>query len=117
MQLDCKEESMAGIENVRLRVTPSQLQNKADEVLTQVQIIQREFEILEQLVKKTTGYWIGDAGDLHREKYEEGKETIEQMLRRWREHPKDLLQMAGIYSEAEHKLEEVALELPDNVIE
>lgn len=102
--------------SIRLRVTPSQLQNQAQEVTKQIQTMENTFTELEQLIEKTSFYWIGEAGDLHRKKYQEGKETIDEMLRRWKEHPKDLLQMAGVYSETEQKLEELASVLPDDVI-
>lgn len=102
--------------SIRLRVTPSQLQNQAQEVTKQIQTMENAFTELEQLIEKTSFYWIGEAGDLHRRKYQEGKETINEMLRRWKEHPNDLMQMAGVYSETEQKLEELASVLPDDVI-
>ena len=101
---------------IRLRVTPSQLQEKADEVSEQIKNTEMQFRNLAEAIQRTNGYWIGEAGDLHRRKYEEGKQTIENMLRRWKEHPKDLLTMAGNYSMTEMRVQEISVELPSDVI-
>ena len=100
----------------RMKVTPEQLTSKAGEVENLIKTLEKQYNELEKIVNKTSGYWIGDAGDLHRKKSKEGKENIQTIIKRWKEHPSDLLKMAGLYQETEQEVEEIANSLPADVI-
>lgn len=100
----------------KVRVTPEQLKTQASEVDNLIRKLEKQYSDLDAVISKTSGYWVGDAGDLHRKKYTEGKEKVNEIIKRWKEHPKDLLTMAGLYDAAEKEVEAIANSLPADVI-
>ena len=86
---------------ITLRVTPQVLRQKAGEFTALINDIERRFRNIEDISDRTRGYWIGDAGDLDRQGYDSFQDDIAHMMKRLNEHPQDLLQMAGIYEQAE----------------
>lgn len=102
---------------VELLVTPEILHQKATEVETHVKAMKTRFDNMKALVDKSNGYWIGEAGDMHRQNYADQVESIEQILRRLGEHPGDLRVIAQTYSATELKIEEAIIqELPGDVL-
>lgn len=92
---------MAGIGSVTVKVSPEVLVTQAEEVRRLGKDMKNRFENLQNTIERTRGYWIGDAGELHRKLYDEQKDDVDKMLRRLLEHPDDLLAIAGNYREAE----------------
>ena len=66
--------------DVVLKVTPEMLTEKADLAEETLLEVQRTLESLEQTVKRTRGYWLGSAGELHRKMYEDEKTAAEEIL-------------------------------------
>lgn len=91
---------------VEIRVTPETLRRKADEVSRRIDAVKQLFSELESLVRSTRGYWIGEGGEEHRREYMDRRDDIEEMLRRLRLHPADLLRISGNYVEVETVVEE-----------
>lgn len=108
---------MAGIlGGVQLRVKPEALNEKAVAVENNVRKMKSAFEDIKATVEKSSTYWIGEAGELHRKNYEAQVEDIDVILRRLDEHPGDLRAIAQTYTTAELKAEERIEELPGNVL-
>lgn len=107
---------MAITGQVEIKVTTEELVNKADSVTTYIGKVSSSFDKIAELMKKTENYWIGDAGDLHRKIYNDEKANIEEMFRRLKEHPQDLKAIAGVYTEAEKAIVNIANELPGDLI-
>lgn len=107
---------MAIAGGVELLVTPEVLNQKAVEVEKNVAAMRTHFETMRTLVGKSKGYWVGEAGDMHRQNYTEQQENIEQILRRLAEHPADLRVIAQTYSETELRIEDVIESLPGDVL-
>ena len=101
---------------VTLKVTPDQLRSKADMVSREISAMTNAFDELARIVSRTSYYWEGEAGTRCRKLYEENKKEAELVLRRLREHPRDLLQMAQVYEDVERRVRETASALPENVI-
>ena len=68
------------------------------------------------LVDKSSGYWIGEAGEMHRKNYADQKDNIDTILRRLSEHPGDLRAIAQTYTTVELKTQEIAANLPGDVL-
>lgn len=100
----------------RIKVTPEQLAEKANELNTKLTRIQGKFDSLERNVNVTKSYWIGEANDSYREKYAEFKPGVQEIIKRLEEHVRDLNAMAGVYQQAEEAANDIIEELPDNVI-
>lgn len=108
---------MAITGSVELLVTPEVLHKKATEVENHVKAMKTRFDNMKMLVDKSNGYWIGEAGDMHRKNYTDQMENIDQILRRLGEHPGDLRTIAQTYSDTELKIEETIIqELPGDVL-
>lgn len=107
---------MSIVGSVAVKVTPKELVTQAEEVRRLGNDMKKRFDLLEDIMKKTKYYWLGEAGELHRKLYEEQKADISQMLRRLLEHPDDLLMISGNYKAAESKNVQSALTLDADVI-
>ena len=107
---------MAAAAGFSFRVTPEELQKKAGEFTNIINRIQRQFDSIEDISTRTRGYWRGEAGDKDREGYASYKDDISYILKRLREHPTDLLKMAGLYKEAEDKAKTISAALKTDQI-
>lgn len=96
----------------RLTVTPEELDAQASIVESKLNAVKEFFEDVKALFNGTEYYWIGAAGDAHRESYLSRTEVIETMLLRYQEHVDDLRRMAGVYRDAESLAAYVADTLP-----
>lgn len=102
---------------VEFKVSTEALKQKADEVSREICKMVDRFDEMEQIVNRTSYYWIGEAGDLHRKLYREQKETVDEMMQRLREHPNDLLMIAEGYISTERLTKEIANQLSGNAIQ
>lgn len=107
---------MAGIGSVTVKVSPEVLVAQAEEVRRLGKDMQNRFQNLQNTIERTRGYWIGEAGELHRKLYDEQKDNVNQMLRRLLEHPDDLLAISENYKAAERTNVESATVLDADVI-
>lgn len=99
-----------------LKVTPEELTRMAQDIDTEIGNMKKQFEGIESDVTHTLAYWEGDASDSHKKQYDAIKGDIEESIKRLREQPKDLLEMAGIYTKTESEVEAVAQTLSADVI-
>ena len=102
--------------DIQLRVSPEELKKRAGEIGQHVTAAHRYWNELCGIVKASEYYWEGGAGDGSRRMLQELTEETEAIFGRLRAHPSSLMQMAGIYSEAEAQAAVLAKVLPDNVL-
>ena len=102
--------------NVEVKVSPAELLSKAETVSAGIANMENQCGQLEQIINRTSSYWIGEAGDMHRTIYQNQKLHIEEMMKRLKEHPADLIVIAQTYIEAEERAESLASGLPGDVI-
>lgn len=96
----------------RLVADSDKLVAQSNEVRALASDMKVKFQRMEDLMNKTRNYWIGEAGDVHRQRYDEQKEDIEIMLRRIFEHPDDLIQISGVYRAMENNAVAASQPLP-----
>lgn len=99
-----------------LLVEPDALRQKASVAEKKIQAMQIVFEEMETTINRTNNYWIGEAGDAHREYFSSKKPDIEEMFKRLTEHVRELNQMASVYSNVEKEVTQLAQDLPADVI-
>lgn len=104
------------ISSAQLKVTPEVLLSKSAEFSAKLNKMRQDFDSMDSRVADTCAYWMGDANDIFREKYQEYKPEIEEIIRRLEEHVRDLNAMAGVYSEAETEVKSIIEDLPADVI-
>lgn len=102
--------------DVQLKVSPDELRHAADQIEGQIAAIQRNWNNLCEVVGASRHYWQGDAADYGRRLFEETKQEVLEACGRLKEHPSNLLEMAGIYADAQTKAAEIIRSLPDNAI-
>lgn len=109
---------MAIVGDVQLRVENTNvLRTKAGTVKTQINRMNQCLEELEARLEGTKGYWIGEAGDLHRRLYQEQKGDVAIMMKRLSEHPTDLIAIADVYDKTETENVEITNVLAVNAID
>lgn len=99
-----------------LTVTPEMMNEKAASVEIKIMTMKRVFAEVERTVNRTKGYWIGEAGDEHRQFYYSKQEDINEIFARLTEDVQDLRTMAAVYSKTENEAKEIAADLPSDVI-
>ncbi len=99
-----------------LRVQPEELKAQASVFQEIVKDIQKNFDEFQNIGLRTKGYWVGEAGDKARLNAASYQEDMAALLQRLQEHPTELLQIAGLYSEAEADAEDIASSLRTDLI-
>lgn len=90
--------------NVEFSVTSQELVRMAEETEHSILELKEEYQELKNIMSGTIGYWSGEGGDSCRKMFDERRCEIEDILDRMQKHPRHLLEMAGIYKEAEEQL-------------
>lgn len=102
--------------DVRIKVNSTVLNAKAQNVSKSIRNMINYFDQLETIVNRTSYYWIGEAGDMHRKIYKDQKSQIDEMMKRLKEHPEDLVKIAQTYESTESAVQSIAAELPGDII-
>lgn len=102
--------------SIDLKVSPDTLKSKAQEIQSQISRFESYWNQLDQIVRNTKGYWIGDASNSHQRQMRDYEEDVRRLVLRLKKHPSDLLKMAGIYEKVEETVEKTANTLPGDVI-
>lgn len=89
-------------------VDTARLISAAGTLKEKIQKAETSYNNVMTIVKNTNRYWIGQAGDEHRSAFLDQQDDIDQILVRLKEHPDDLLKIAGVYEEAEKETETIA---------
>lgn len=102
--------------DIRLKVSPEELKRGAAQIESQIANIEKNWNSLSEIAGASRYYWEGEAADYGRKLLEETRQDVQIVWKRLKEHPSNLLKMAGIYVEAEAKAAEIVNTLPDNAI-
>lgn len=100
----------------RLTVSPDELKRGAAQIESQIADAQKHWRSLCATAETAKHYWEGDAADCRRRMFEETKQEMESVFARLKNHPANLLKMAGIYSDAEEKSVQMTASLPEDAI-
>lgn len=107
---------MSILGDVNIKVDTATLHDKALKTSKSIKNMAECFDQMERIIDRTSYYWIGEAGDLHRAIYKQQKSQIDEMLKRLKEYPSDLTSIAGNYIIEESQIESFASELPSNTL-
>ena len=67
---------------VTLKVAPSVLKTQSDVVSSEVRNLEQSWRQIESTIKKTSGYWEGEASNRHLEYYHDIQDDGETIIRR-----------------------------------
>ena len=102
---------------VNIKVSTEVLRAKADSITSMADIIAERWEELKDTAINSRSYWEGKRNDHHQKQINDISNDAETMIKRLREHPQDLLKMAGIYETTEKDIAGSESSLPADVIE
>lgn len=102
--------------DIQLKVSPEELKRGAAQIESQIASIEKNWNSICEVAGASRYYWEGEAADYGRKLLEETKQDAQIALKRLKEHPDNLLKMAGVYIEAETMAAELINSLPDNAI-
>lgn len=95
-----------------LIVSEEEMQAAAAELSGYITNMDDCFQRMMRTMARTNGYWTGDAGDAHRQLYQEQIETTQEIIARYQEHVVDLNEMAGIYVQTASDIAALIDEMP-----
>lgn len=101
---------------IQLKVSLEELRQKAAQIEGQIANAERNWQNLCEVVNASRHYWEGEAADSRRRLFEEAKQDVDTVIARLKKHPSNLLEMAGVYQDAEAKAADLVQSLPDNAI-
>lgn len=99
-----------------LKVTPETLVSMSSDIEKKISDLQKLFQEIHTDISRTRSFWEGEAGDQHRTQYEDMKGDIDETIKRLKDRPVSLLQMANLYKETEVKVTGAAQMLQADVI-
>lgn len=99
-----------------LKVTPEEMQAAASELSGYISNMNNCFQRMKTTMDQTASYWVGQAGNAHRQMYLSQVAQTEEIIARYTEHVRDLNAMAGVYTEAEQTAQNLADELPMSIL-
>lgn len=102
--------------DIVLKVSPDTLKEKASNIQNNIKKIETAWIKIENTMHKTRNYWQGDASKLQQKYRIQIDDDWTYIIKRLKEHPEDLLEMAGVYKEAEKTTTQIANSLPGDVI-
>lgn len=104
------------IGNGQLKVSPDVMKNQSQAIKGEIRKIELEWEKIEETIARSKYYWQGEASNIHQKAFNKVKTEVEEVIRRLKKHPANLLEMAGVYIEAENDAVQSAKALPEDVI-
>lgn len=103
-------------EELTVRIRTESLEQASVELGKKVGDLKKYFENMTEAMNRTNDYWLGEAGEAHREAYRRLMPRQEEVLRRLQEQVSSLAKIAGTWEAAEQEVKELDLSLPDDVI-
>ena len=94
--------------SLALGVTPESLKAQASVISSDINAMAANIQSMSNELNETGSYWKGDAGNLQRQRFEESVSEMNRLMERLRSYPTRILQMAGMYEEAENTNETIA---------
>ena len=100
-----------------IQVTPEILVETSGNVEKYAEKIRSTYAGMQDKVRQTESYWVGDAGNLQRTLFARQNSDMEEIVRRFVQQAEKLQKIAQTYSGARASVNEVVLDLPSDVIE
>lgn len=101
---------------MRLKVKPEELLTVSAEVEEQVRTLRQQFARADGIVKRSSHYWEGQGQMAYVRSYQTKYDRIENALRLFSGNVNSLRTIAGVYSQTEAQVTEMANSLSEDVI-
>lgn len=102
--------------SLALGVTPESMKTKSSDINADIDEMVKYVNNLQQEVSGTSSYWEGEAGNNQRRQFEDQVTEINNLITRLRTYPSRILEMAGIYEQAEEASVQTASALATDIV-
>ncbi len=102
--------------SITIKVATQVLTAKAGEINGNIDSIEKALNTIGDQISSSKNYWEGDASNIHQQRYKAMQGDIQKVIKELRDHPRNLMQMAGVYVSGENTVKAVANSLPADVI-
>ena len=86
-----------------IKTSTGALQEKATDISKKIANIERAFNGIGSVVNSSCSYWDGDSGEAYRRYFREVQADMNEVLDRLKKHPRNMLNMAGMYERSEEQ--------------
>lgn len=86
-----------------IKVSPEELRAKADAASDSIAKMRNRLNELNEIIKRTSHYWIGDAGEQHRKTYFEQEKIQGEIMNCLLGDLNKMREIAGIFQDAENE--------------
>ncbi len=101
--------------SLALDVTTEQVRAQSSKIEGTVQQIESLIKAMQTSVEGTSGYWKGEAADMHRNELANSADELQAVLQRIANYPIDIQKMAGIYEGADETNVGIVTQLQSDV--
>lgn len=102
--------------DIILKVSPEDMKKKAEKIQAEIDTMRKNWNRIDEIIGKSRSYWEGAASLKHKHHKSKLEDDWSYILNRLKEHPEDLLKMAGVYEKSTQKAKKLANVLPKDVI-
>ena len=103
-------------ENVTVKISTEQLAQASGDIAGKVNALKAAFGAMTEAMNRTDSYWLGEAGEAHRNAYRKMQPHQQEAVKRPEEQSQHLAKIAGVWEETEQQIKELNVNLPDDVI-
>lgn len=86
-----------------IKISTGALQEKATDISKKVVNIERAFSGIGSVVNSSCSYWEGNSGEVYRRYFREIQTDMNEIMGRLKKHPRNMLNMAGLYERSEEQ--------------
>ena len=104
------------MDSIHIKVTTEKLEAVSAEVSQKINKVQKAFEEVDTVIRKTSSYWEGDGNARCREYFQIRQDDYNRIFRDFKTHIENLQQIAAGYKEAETSAVMYAQILTEDVI-
>lgn len=87
--------------DIRLKVNTEELRRVSELISKDITVADDSFRDIYSIIDNSISHWEGEAADMARKMFNKKKNDVDTVIKRLKEHPTDLMRMAGIYDVAE----------------
>lgn len=102
--------------DIRLKVNTEQIKKQATLVSDEIRETERMWRMIQRKFESSQKYWVGEASKKHQQYIKKATVEVDHLLKRMKEHPVELLKVAGVYDKAEKSARSMSGKLPNDVI-
>ena len=107
----------AALSAITLKAEPAAMEQKAGQISNAIGRMRNIYQEMTRIVSRTSGYWNGEAAELHRNRYKEMQPELERIFSCLESNVANLKEIAAVYTGTQSTITAMAQALPKDAIE